>query len=174
MSEKVLNLCTNHPNSVEQCRCTLFSSKLAATIDAANQNDRTTPEGSFTELLDNGQGDSFWWIHTTERHEEELNAVPDTFVAPPSRIKHTNPPGTREKVESSRLYQPFCFRSLLDWQGLDEEHLSPQNLYLAIHRGGISTFASRQSPHARDVKKKIGQLHDSFSIDIGWICCALM
>jgi magnesium transporter len=55
-----------------------------------------------------------------------------------------------------------------------EDYMEPVNVYMVVFREGILTFTYTQSPHAANVRKRIGKLRDYMALTADWICYAMI
>ena len=79
----------------------------------------------------------------------------------------------REKVEIFSQYYFVCFRSF-NPDKHSEDFLEPVHFYVIVCGDGVLTFSYSDTPHARNVRKRIALVKDLMSLGPDWICYALM
>ena len=52
--------------------------------------------------------------------------------------------------------------------------MEPVNVYMVVFREGVITITYEHSPHAANVRKRIGKLRDYMALTADWICYAMM
>ena len=158
----------------EPVRYSFFSTELEKTIHAPNFGDLLTPGETFRDLFDLPEGGGLWWLDIQNPTEDEMEAFQKGFGIHRLTTEDIMTQEAREKVELFNQYYFVCFRSF--WQ-VDKEHddyMEPLNVYMVVFREGILTITYDQSPHAANVRKRIGKLRDYVSLTVDWICYAMI
>ena len=155
-------------------RWTFFSSELDDTVHAAELRGLLMPGESFRDLFELSPEGGVWWLDMINPTEEEVFAVCKAFGVHPLTREDITTQETREKVELFRSYYFVSFRSFYQMDKTSEYYLEPVNYYAVVFREGLLTFAFCESPHAANVRKRIGRLRDYVSLSSDWVCYAIM
>lgn len=155
-------------------RWTFFSSELDDTIHAAELGGLLMPGENFRDLFALSPGKGAWWLDMTNPTEEEVSVVCKAFGVHPLTREDITTQETREKVELFHHYYFVCFRSFYQMEKTSEDFLEPVNVYAVVFKEGLLTFTFCESPHAANVRKRIGRLRDYVSLSSDWICYALI
>ena len=158
----------------EPARYSFFSTELEKTIHAPNFGELLTPGETFRDLFDLPEEGGLWWLDMQNPTEDEMEAFQKAFGIHRLTTEDIMTQEAREKVELFNQYYFVCFRSF--WQ-VDKEHedyMEPVNVYMVVFREGILTITYDQSPHAANVRKRIGKLRDYVSLTVDWICYAMI
>lgn len=158
----------------EPSRYSFFSSELEQTIHAADLGDLLTPGETFRDLFELPQDSGVWWLDVLNPTEEELLVFQRAFGIHRLTTEDIITQEAREKVELFKQYYFVCFRSFFQMDHNSEDYMEPVNVYIVVFREGILTFAYTQSPHASNVRKRIGKLRDYMALTADWICYAMM
>ncbi|KAL8834758.1 MAG: hypothetical protein Q9170_003607 [Blastenia crenularia] len=158
----------------EPSRYSFFSSELEQTIHAAELGDLLTPGETFRDLFELPQKSGVWWLDILNPTEEELHACQGAFGIHRLTTEDIITQEAREKVELFKQYYFVCFRSFFQMDKTSEDYMDPVNVYMVVFREGILTFTYTQSPHAANVRKRIGKLRDYMALTADWICYAMM
>lgn len=161
-------------SQVEPSRYSFFSSEMETTVHASELGDLRMPGECFRDLFDLGPGGGVWWLDMLNPSEEEINAISRAFAIHPLTSEDIKTQETREKVELFRQYYFVCFRSFYQMDKTSEDYMEPVNVYMVVFREGIISFTFRPSPHAANVRKRIGKLRDYVALSSDWICYAMM
>jgi len=159
---------------VEPSRYSFFSSEMESTVHAAELGDLRMPGETFRGLFDLGPEGGVWWLDVLNPSEEEINAISRAFSIHPLTSEDIKTQETREKVELFPRYYFVCFRSFNQMDKTSEDYMEPVNVYMVVFREGTISFTFRQSPHAANVRKRIGKLRDYVALSSDWICYAMM
>lgn len=159
---------------VEPDRYNFFSSESEQTIHAAELGDLLAPCETFRDLFELPQKSGVWWLDVLNPTEEELHAFQGAFGIHRLTIEDIITQEAREKVELFKQYYFVCFRSFFQMDKSSENYMDPVNVYMVVFREGILTFTYTQSPHAGNVRKRIGKLRDYMALTADWICYAMM
>lgn len=160
--------------NVDPSRYSFFSSEMESTVHAAELGDLIMPGETFRDLFDLGPAGGVWWLDVLNPSEEEINALSRAFAIHPLTSEDIKTQETREKVELFKQYYFVCFRSFDQMDKTSEDYMEPVNVYLVVFREGMISFTFRQSPHAANVRKRIGKLRDYVALSSDWICYAMM
>ena len=155
-------------------RWSFFSSELEESIHAAELGDLLMPGESFQHLFTLGPEGGCWWLDMLMPTEDEVEVICKAFGIHGLTREDIIQQETREKVELFRTYYFVCFRSFYQMEKESEDYLEPVNVYAVVFREGILTFTFRPSPHAANVRKRMGRLRDYVSLGADWICYALI
>ncbi len=181
-SDSILNeknedpLCANGPREripIEPHRYSFFSSEIEQTIHAADFADLLSPGQTSRDLFELPPDSGVWWMNVLNPTEAELNVFRNAFNIHRLTTEDIITQEAREKVELFNQYYFVCFRSF----GKDktsDKYMEPVNVYMVVFRHGILTFTYTQSPHAANVRKRIGKLRDYMLLGADWICYAMM
>ena len=161
-------------SNLEPSRYSFFSSEMESTVHAAELGDLRMPGETFRDLFDLGPGGGVWWLDVLNPSEEEINAISRAFAIHPLTSEDIKTQETREKVELFPRYYFVCFRSFDQMDKTSEDYMEPVNVYMVVFREGTISFTFRQSPHAANVRKRIGKLRDYVALSSDWICYAMM
>ncbi|KAL8692957.1 MAG: hypothetical protein Q9218_002106 [Villophora microphyllina] len=158
----------------EPSRYSFFSSEIEQTIHAAELGDLLTPGETFRDLFELPQKSGVWWLDVLNPTEEELHAFQGAFGIHRLTTEDIITQEAREKVELFKQYYFVCFRSFFQMDKTSENYMDPVNVYMVVFREGILTFTYTQSPHAGNVRKRIGKLRDYMALTADWICYAMI
>ncbi|KZF21322.1 cora-domain-containing protein [Xylona heveae TC161] len=158
----------------EHNRFSFFSSELDSTVHAAELGDLVLPGESFRDLFELDPEGGVWWLDVLNPSEDEVNAISRAFSIHPLTSEDIKTQETREKVELFKQYYFVCFRSFFQMDKKSEEYMEPLNVYIVVFREGVLSFTFSSSPHAANVRKRIGRLRDYVSLSSDWICYALI
>lgn len=158
----------------EPNRFSFFSSELDSTIHAAGIGDLIMPGESFRDLFELSPEGGVWWLDVVNATEEEVNVLAKAFSIHPLTSEDIKTQESREKVELFKEYYFVTFRSFYQMDKTSEDFLDVVNVYLVVFREGIVSFTFRQSPHAVNVRRRIGKLRDYVALSSDWVCYALM
>ncbi|KAL9601892.1 MAG: hypothetical protein Q9219_002245 [cf. Caloplaca sp. 3 TL-2023] len=155
-------------------RYSFFSSEIEQTIHAADLGDLLTPGETFRDLFELPEKSGVWWLDVLNPTEEELHAFQGAFGIHRLTTEDIITQEAREKVELFKQYYFVCFRSFFQMDKTSENYMDPVNVYIVVFREGILTFTYTQSPHAANVRKRIGKLRDYMALTADWICYAMI
>jgi len=155
-------------------RWSFFSSELEDSIHAPELGDLLMPGETFKHLFTLGPGGGCWWLDMLMPSEEEVEAVCKAFGIHGLTREDIIEQETREKVELFKSYYFVCFRSFYQVDKDSEYYMEPVNVYAVVFREGILTFTFAPSPHAANVRKRMGKLRDYVALGADWICYALI
>ena len=159
---------------LETPRFSFFSSELEETIHAADFPDLLAPGATARDLFRERLGDEgVWWMDVLNPTEEELLVFQRAFGIHRLTTEDIITQEAREKVELFPQYYFVCFRSF-QMDKARESFMDPVNVYMVVFREGILTFAYKSSPHAANVRKRIGKLRDYMALTADWICYAMI
>lgn len=162
------------PSMAEPNRYSFFSSEIEQTIHAADFADLLSPGTTSRDLFDLPPDSGVWWMNVLNPTEEELNVFKGAFGIHRLTTEDIITQEAREKVELFKQYYFVCFRSFYQMDKNNENYMDPVNVYMVVFRQGILTFTYTQSPHAANVRKRIGKLRDFMLLGADWICYAMM
>ena len=162
------------PSLAEPNRFSFFSSEIEQTIHAADFADLLTPGTTSRDLFELPPDSGVWWMNVLNPTEEELNVFKGAFGIHRLTTEDIITQEAREKVELFKQYYFVCFRSFYQMDKASEHYMDPVNVYMVVFRQGILTFTYTQSPHAANVRKRIGKLRDFMLLGADWICYAMM
>ncbi|KAL8819390.1 MAG: hypothetical protein Q9191_007744 [Dirinaria sp. TL-2023a] len=179
MDEKqdaVPELTSSHrrPSVCEPSRFSFFSSELEQTIHASSFPDLLSPGETFRELFSMPPDGGVWWLDVLNPSHEELEAFRRAFGIHPLTTEDITTQEAREKVELFKQYYFVCFRSFSQMNVTSEDYMEPLNVYMVVFREGILTFTYSLSPHAANVRRRIGKLRDYMALTADWICYAMI
>ena len=160
--------------AAEVNRFSFFSSKLETTIHAPEMRDLTMPGESFQELFKLDPEGGMWWLDVLDPTVEEFQALAKAFGIHPLTSEDITTQEMREKVELFKQYYFVCFQSFFQLDKANERYMEPVNVYIVVFRKGVLTFTFAPSPHASNVRRRIGRLRDYVSLSSDWVCYALM
>lgn len=170
-------LCEKGPREripVEPHRYSFFSSEIEQTIHAADFADLLSPGQTSRDLFELPPDSGVWWMNVINPSEKELNVFKGAFGIHRLTTEDIITQEAREKVELFNQYYFVCFRSFYQGDKNSEKYMEPVNVYMVVFRHGILTFTYSQSPHAANVRKRIGKLRDYMLLGADWICYAIM
>ncbi|KAL9125772.1 MAG: hypothetical protein Q9217_005075 [Psora testacea] len=162
------------PSYTAPTRYSFFSSELEQTIHAADFGDLLNPSETFRDLFDLPEGSGVWWLDILSPTEEELHAFQRAFGIHRLTTEDIITQEAREKVELFKQYYFVCFRSFFQDDEKHEDYMEPVNIYMVVFREGIITITYTHSPHAANVRKRIGKLRDYMALTADWICYAMI
>ena len=162
------------PNIFEVSRYSFFSSELEQTIHAADFGDLLRSGETFRDLFELPADGGCWWLDVLNPTEAELHAFQRAFGIHPLTTEDIITQEAREKVELFKQYYFVCFKSFFQMDKTSEDYMKPVNVYMVVFREGILTFTYTQSPHAANVRKRIGKLRDYMALTADWICYAMI
>ena len=157
----------------ETRRFSFFSSELEQTIHAADYWDLLSPGTTSRDLFELPVDGGVWWMDVKNPTEAELFAFQRAFGIHRLTTEDIIMQEAREKVELFKQYYFVCFRSF-QMDKAKEDYMDPVNVYMVVFREGILTFTYTASPHAANVRKRIGRLRDYMALTADWICYALI
>lgn len=155
-------------------RWSFFSSELEESIYATDLGDLLMPGETFKHLFELGPQGGCWWLDMLMPTEEEVEVICKAFGIHGLTREDIIQQETREKVELFKSYYFVCFRSFYQMDKDSEDYLEPVNVYAVVFREGILTFTFCPSPHAANVRKRMGRLRDYIALSSDWICYALI
>jgi len=155
-------------------RWSFFSTELEESIHAPDLGDLLMPGETFKHLFELGPEGGCWWLDMLMPSEEEVEIVCKAFGVHGLTREDIVEQETREKVELFKSYYFVCFRSFYQMDKTSEFYMEPINVYAVVFREGILTFTFCPSPHAANVRKRMGKLRDYVALGSDWICYALI
>lgn len=155
-------------------RYSFFSSELEQTIHAPEFAELISPGGTYRDLFELPQEGGVWWLDVLNPTEEELQVFQRAFGIHRLTTEDIITQEAREKVELFKQYYFVCFRSFDQVSAESDDYMEPVNVYMVVFREGIITITYTQSPHAANVRKRIGKLRDYMALTADWICYAMM
>ena len=161
-------------STAEPNRYSFFSSEIEHTIHAPELGDLVMQDESFRELFHLPQEGGAWWLDVMSPSEAELEMFQKAFGIHRLTAEDIERQEIREKVELFKQYYFVCFRSFYQMDKTSDDYLEPVNVYMVVFREGIITFTFAPSPHATDVRKRIGKLRNYINLTADWICYALI
>lgn len=170
-------LCEKGPREripVEPHRFSFFSSEIEQTIHAADFADLLSSGQTSRDLFELPPDSGVWWMNVINPSEKELNVFKGAFGIHRLTTEDIITQEAREKVELFNQYYFVCFRSFYQGDKNSEKYMEPINVYMVVFRQGILTFTYSPSPHAANVRKRIGKLRDYMLLGADWICYAIM
>ena len=162
------------PSAAEPNRFSFFSSELEQTVHASNFGGLLTPGETFRDLFELPADGGVWWLDVLNPSHEELDGFRRGFGIHPLTTEDIKTQEAREKVELFKQYYFVCFRSFIQMDATSEDYMEPLNVYMVVFREGILTFTYSPSPHASNVRKRIGKLRDYMALTADWICYAII
>lgn len=159
---------------VETNRYSFFSSELDQTVHAAELGHLLMPGQTFRDLFELPPDSGVWWLDVFNPSEDEVDALAKAFSIHPLTREDITTQEAREKVELFKQYYFVCFRSFSQMDKTSEHYLQPLHVYMVVFREGIVTFTFSPSPHAANVRKRIGRLRDYMALTADWICYAMI
>jgi magnesium transporter len=169
-----IELLENLQNENEPTRFGFFSSESQSTVHASDLGDLVLPGDSFRDLFQLGPDGGVWWLDAVNPTEAEVGALSRAFSIHPLTTEDIMVQEAREKVELFKQYYFVCFRTFYQLDKTSEQFLEPTNFYMVVFRDGVITFSFTDTPHAANVRKRIGKLRAYVSLSSDWICYAMM
>lgn len=164
-----------YPEKVDPVyRWSFFSSELEDSIHAPELGDLLMPGETFQHLFESTPDGGCWWLDILMPSEDEVEVICKAFGIHGLTREDIIQQETREKVELFKYYYFVCFRSFSQMDQKSDDFLEPVNVYAVVFRGGVLTFTFSPSPHAANVRKRMGRLRDYLSLGSDWICYALI
>ena len=163
-----------YTGGVQPTRYSFFSTELEKTILATNFEDLLSPGETFRDLFDLPEDGGLWWLDIQKPTENEMEAFQKAFGIHRLTTEDIMTQEAREKVELFKQYYFVCFRSFFQVDEQHEDYMEPVNVYMVVFREGVITITYEQSPHATNVRKRIGRLRDYMSLTADWVCYAMM
>ncbi|MCJ1276958.1 Mg(2+) transporter [Puttea exsequens] len=171
-TEKDADLLTNiGPHMREVGRFSFFSTELEQTVIAPDFAELFKPGETSRDLFMLPE-DGIWWLDILDPTEEELQVFGKAFGIHKLTTEDIQTQESREKVELFPKYYFVCFRSFFQVDPDHEDYMEPVNVYMVVFGEGILTMSYKPSPHAANVRKRIGKLRDYMSLTADWICYA--
>lgn len=161
-------------NENEPTRFGFFSSESQSTVHAAELGDLVLPGDTFRDLFQLGPEGGVWWLDVVNPTEGEVGALSRAFSIHPLTTEDIMMQEAREKVELFKQYYFVCFRTFYQLDKTSDQFLDPVNFYMVVFRDGVITFSFTETPHAANVRKRIGKLREYVSLSSDWICYAMM
>lgn len=161
-------------NENEPTRFGFFSSESQSTVHAAELGDLVLPGDTFRDLFQLGPEGGVWWLDVVNPTEAEVGALSRAFSIHPLTTEDIVMQEAREKVELFKQYYFVCFRTFYQLDKTSDQFLEPVNFYMVVFRDGVITFSFTETPHAANVRKRIGKLREYVSLSSDWICYAMM
>ena len=158
----------------EPTRYSFFTSEIESTIHAADFADLLSPGEKCCDLFQLPDEGGVWWLDILNPTEEELHVFQRAFGIHRLTTEDIMTQEAREKVELFKQYYFVCFRSFFQMDVQSEDYMEPVNVYIVVFREGIITITYTQSPHAANVRKRIGKLRDYMALTADWICYAMI
>ena len=156
-------------------RFSFFSSEHSSTIHAPTLGDLLTPGETFRELFALPPDSGVWWLDVQNPTEDEINTFQHGFGIHRLTAEDIATQEAREKVELFNQYYFVSFRSFTPDNAMtDENYLEPLSVYMVVFRHAIITVTHTSSPHAANVRARIGKLRDYMALTADWICYALI
>lgn len=155
-------------------RWSFFSSVFEESIHAADLGDLLMPGETFKSLFELPADGGCWWLDMLMPTEDEVEVICKAFGIHGLTREDIIQQETREKVELFKSYYFVCFRSFFQMDKSHKDYLEPVNVYAVVFREGILTFTFASSPHASNVRKRMGRLRDYIALGADWICYALI
>lgn len=155
-------------------RFSFFSSETEHTIHAPELGDLVMPGETFRDLFELPQDGGAWWLDVSNPSQDELEMFQKAFGIHRLTAEDIQSQEIREKVELFKQYYFVCFRSFSQMDKNSEDYMEPVNVYMVVFRDGIITFTYALSPHAANVRKRIGTLRNYIDLTSDWICYAMV
>ena len=155
-------------------RFSFFSSEIEQTIHAPEMGDLIMPGETFRDIFELPSESGAWWLDVMNPSAEEIEMFHKAFGIHRLTAEDIVTKESREKVELFHQYYFVCFRSFHQMDKESEEYLEPINVYMVVFREGILTFAYAPSPHAAEVRKRIGRLRNYINLTADWLCYAMV
>jgi magnesium transporter len=173
--EKLGTIKAERNNSYEGTnRFSFFSSEIEQTIHAPEMGDLIMPGETFRDLFELPPESGAWWLDVMCPTEQEMDMFQKAFGIHRLTAEDIERQEIREKVELFNKYYFVCFRSFYQMDKESEDYLEPVNVYMVVFREGILTFTYAASPHAAEVRKRIGKLRNYINLTADWICYAMV
>ena len=163
----------HQPSLAGPSRYSFFSSEIESTIHAEEFADLLQPGDTCRDLFELPDDSGVWWLDILNPTEEELHVFQRAFGIHRLTTEDIITQEAREKVELFKQYYFVCFRSF-QMDVHSEDYMDPVNVYMVVFREGIITITYTQSPHAANVRKRIGKLRDYMALTADWICYAMI
>ncbi|KAL6719638.1 hypothetical protein ACLMJK_001559 [Lecanora helva] len=159
----------------EPTRYSFFNSELEQTVHAVDFADLFAPGETSRDLFSLPPDDGgVWWLDITNPTEEELHVFQRAFGIHRLTTEDIVTQEAREKVELFKQYYFVCFRSFFQVSPTHEDYMDPVSIYMIVFRTGILTITYKESPHAANVRTRIGKLRDYMMLSADWICYAMI
>ena len=159
----------------ESNRFGFFSSELEQSIHATDFAALFSPGETSRDLFAlPPDGGGVWWLDINNPTEEELQVFQRAFGIHRLTTEDIITQEAREKVELFNQYYFVCFRSFFQVSPTHPDYMDPVNVYIIVFRTGILTITYHTSPHAANVRKRIGKLRDYMMLSADWICYAMI
>lgn len=159
----------------EPSRYSFFSSELEQTVHASEFAGLLAPGETTRELFSlPSDGGGVWWLDINNPTDEELQVFQRAFGIHRLTTEDIITQEAREKVELFKQYYFVCFRSFHQISTDHPDYMEPVNVYMVVFRTGILTITFTASPHASNVRKRIGKLRDYMALTADWICYAMI
>lgn len=155
-------------------RYSFFNSEIESTIHAADFAGLLSPGDKCRDLFELPDDGGVWWLDILNPTEEELHVFQRAFGIHRLTTEDIITQEAREKVELFKQYYFVCFRSFFQMDVQSEDYMTPVNVYMVVFREGVITITYTQSPHAANVRKRIGKLRDYMALTADWICYAMI
>ncbi|KAL9075166.1 MAG: hypothetical protein Q9161_001852 [Pseudevernia consocians] len=155
-------------------RYSFFTSEMESTIHAPDFADLLSPGDTCRDLFELPDDSGVWWLDILNPTEEELHVFQRAFGIHRLTTEDIITQEAREKVELFKQYYFVCFRSFFQMDVYSEDYMEPVNVYMVVFRQGIITITYTPSPHAANVRKRIGKLRDYMALTADWICYAMI
>ncbi|KAI4151897.1 MAG: hypothetical protein LQ340_003217 [Diploschistes diacapsis] len=162
------------PGVADTNRFSFFSSEIEQTIHAPEMGDLIMPGERFRDLFELPPESGAWWLDVINPTEEEMDMFQKAFGIHRLTTEDIETKESREKVELFHQYYFVCFRSFHQMDKESDDYLEPVNVYMVVFREGILTFTYAPSPHAAEVRKRIGRLRNYINLTADWICYAMV
>ncbi|KAL9610961.1 MAG: hypothetical protein Q9167_004371 [Letrouitia subvulpina] len=160
--------------AIDPSRYSFFSSEFEQTIHAPDLGDLPAPRETFRDMFELPEKSGVWWLDVLNPSEDEIHVFQGAFGIHRLTTEDIITQEAREKVELFKQYYFVCFRSFDQMDPQSEDYMEPVNVYMVVFREGILTFTFARSPHAANVRKRIGKLRDHMSLTADWICYAMI
>ncbi|CEG67443.1 Putative FABR092Cp [Rhizopus microsporus] len=155
-------------------RCTFYSAELGSIENKSFRQLLVTkpPEAINTvaELLTNTTN---WWLDICAPSNEEMRSISKIFRIHPLTTEDIQAQESREKCEIFQHYMFVSFRTF-NQDFNSPNYLDAINFYIIVFRDGVLTFHFQDSPHPRNVRRRIHQLKDFIKVTPEWINYALI
>lgn len=158
----------------EPIRYSFFSSETESTVHAVEFADLLSAGDTCRDLFELPDDSGVWWLDILNPTEEELHVFQRAFGIHRLTTEDIITQEAREKVELFKQYYFVCFRSFYQIDVNSEDYMEPVNVYMVVFREGIITITYTPSPHAANVRKRIGKLRDYMALTADWICYAMI
>ncbi|MCJ1458601.1 Mg(2+) transporter [Mycoblastus sanguinarius] len=159
---------------LDPSRYSFFSSELEQTIHATDFADLLTPGETCRDLFQLPEEGGVWWLDIMNPTGDELHVFQRAFGIHRLTTEDIKTQEVREKVELFKQYYFVCFRSFFQMDPTSEDYMEPVNVYMVVFREGILTITYTPSPHAANVRKRVGGLRDYMALTADWICYAMI